>query len=319
MSPRRREGLPAVPARLLVVDRAGEAIARWLGEHGPAGLEVRAVAPDAVTPDDVAFAEAFVGMRPPFCVEGSPVRWVHAAGAGVDAFLADLPSGVLLTRTVGRMGERIGEYCVARVLAVCQRIVPLLEDQRARRWDRVEARTLRGTTALVVGTGAIGTGIARAFVAAGVRVLGVSRGGGAGAPFEEGIPVSRLAGEVARADWIVLAAPATGATRRLLDEEVLSRARGAWLVNVARGSLVDEEAMLAALRDGRLAGAWLDVFETEPLPAESPLWDPPNVHVSPHVAALTHPGETGEAFVECYEDLQAGRRPRWAVDAARGY
>ena len=306
------------------MDRVADRIAAGLRELP--GVEVRARPLGGATEDDAAFAEVLVSMRPEVPIGGSEgVRWVHSSGAGVDALLRahasdGWPEGVVLTRTTGRMGQRIGEYCLARVLAVTQRLRRLDADRADRQWRPVEAETLAGTRAVVVGAGAIGSGIARSLSAAGCVVTGVSRRGVASEPFESVLPVDRFSEALADARWIVLAAPATDATRGLFGSDAIAACRDdAYVVNVGRGSLVDERSLLEAVRAGSLAGAALDVFEQEPLPGESPLWDEPKIAISPHVAALTHPEETVEAFAAALASLRAGERPPDAVDPRAGY
>jgi len=304
--------------RVQLFDRAGRYRDEWRDLYHPMDIF-----------EDAAFADVLVSMRPEIPVgEGSGVAWVHASGAGVDALLAahrdapggGWPEGVVLTRTTGRMGERIGEYCLARILAVTQRLGELEEDRTARRWRPVEAETLAGTRAVVVGTGAIGGAVACALAAAGCVVDGVSRSGRPREPFASVFPAARLADAIRDARWIVLAAPATEATHGLFGRDALAACRGdAYLVNVGRGSLVDEVALLDAVRSGSLRGAALDVFREEPLPPDSPLWDEPRIRISPHVAALTHPGETVEAFAAALASLRAGERPASAADPRAGY
>jgi phosphoglycerate dehydrogenase-like enzyme len=254
------------------------------------------------------------------------VRWVHSIGAGVDAFLPVVPSsrlsvgwpvgwppGVLLTRASEPFGPQMGEYVAARVLAVCQHLRRFFEDQREARWAPVTPRRAAGTRAVVVGTGEVGTGIARALEAIGVEVTGVSRTG------RDAAPVSALPGLLPTADWLVLAAPHTRETHHLVGRELLAHCRGAWLINVARGALVDEAALIEALDEGRLGGAALDVFDEEPLPADSPLWGHAKVIVSPHVAGVTTVEGAVAGFLECLAAVERGERPRWAVDPERGY
>jgi phosphoglycerate dehydrogenase-like enzyme len=222
----------------------------------------------------------------------------------------------------------MGEYVAARVLAVCQHLSRFAEDQRARRWAPHTPRRAAGTRAIVVGTGEVGSGIARALEAIGVEVTGVSRSGGAQAASHPATqpsshpashPVSALPELVGHADWLVLAAPLTRESHHMIGRELLARCRGAWLINVARGGLVDEAALVEALDEGRLSGAALDVFEEEPLPADSPLWAHPEVIISPHVAGVTTVEGAVAGFLECLESLERGETPRWKVDPERGY
>ncbi len=331
---------PAVPPsvrRVLIAHRLAPGIAAGIAAERP-DLELRPKQLQEVTKEDLAWADTLVGFRRPPGL--GKVRWVHSIGAGVDGFLSAVPSsrrsagwpaGVLLTRASEPFGPQMGEYVAARVLAVCQHLATFAADQRARRWAPVTPRPAAGTRAVVVGTGEVGTGIAAALGRLGVEVTGVSRSGGAGQssshpalqpssqPFRFIHAVADLPGLVPHADWIVLAAPLTRETRGMVGKKLLDRCRGAWLINVARGGLVDEPALLEALDEGRLGGAALDVFEKEPLPKRSRLWRHPKVILSPHVAGVTTVEGAVAGFLECLEALERGETPRWAVDPGRGY
>jgi len=213
----------------------------------------------------------------------------------------------------------IGEYCLARALAVSQRLRQFEADQRARRWKPQHPGHIRGTRAVVVGTGAVGRGIARTFLGLDARVDGVSRRGTSRAPFEAVFPIGRFEEAVAGAHWLILACPLTEASFHLLDRARLLACGGAYLINVGRGPLVEESALPEALERGALSGCALDVFEEEPLPPDSPLWAHPAVSISPHVSGLTTIPGAGDGFLACLADVEAGRQPRLAVDADRGY
>jgi phosphoglycerate dehydrogenase-like enzyme len=170
-----------------------------------------------------------------------------------------------------------------------------------------------------VGTGAVGRGIARAFLGAACIVEGVSRAGAPREPFCRVHSIGDFAQAVRGVRWLILACPLTEETYHLLDRNRLSLCAGAFLINVGRGRLVQEELLPLALDQGWLAGAALDVFETEPLPQASPLWARADVMVSPHISGLTTIPGAGDGFLASLEALEAGRRPELAVDPARGY
>jgi phosphoglycerate dehydrogenase-like enzyme len=177
-----------------------------------------------------------------------------------------------------------------------------------------------GTRALLVGTGDIGSAIAASLHALGVHVTGVSRSGTAPHPaFAAVHTVQQLPELVGEADWIVLSIPDTPESRGLVSRDVLARCRGAVLLNAGRGAVVDESALPEALDRGWLRAAALDVFVTEPLPPESPLWRDPRVLVSPHISGLTTIAGAAEGFLECVASLEQGVLPKWTVDRRRGY
>lgn len=308
------------PRRILVAYQSLAGVGPLIASRRP-DLEVRARKAGEIAREDLEWAEVFVGFRRPAVDGWGNVRWVHCVGAGVDAFLRQdpLPDQLLLTRTSEPFGPQIAEYCLSRALLLTQGVLELIEAQRARRWSPRHPQPLRGSRVVIVGTGEVGTAVARAFAGAGCEVYGVSRGGASKVPFRSVAPTSALGTMVEHAQWIVLALPLTAETVCLVDSAVLARCRGAVLINVGRGALVAEEALPHALDQGWLRGAVLDVFTTEPLPADSPLWGRSDVLVSPHVAGLTTEEGAAEGFLECLSELERGQRPRMTVDRSRGY
>jgi phosphoglycerate dehydrogenase-like enzyme len=284
-----------------------------------------------VTDEDLAWADTYVGFkRPPRATALGGVRWVHCTGAGVDAWLAPpgLDPSILLTRTPESFGPAIAEWAVARIFAFQHRLFDLAAAQHEHRWAPRDVPLVAGTRALVVGTGDLGSAIAAKLSALGVAVDGVSRSGtpraapralGNASPFRAMHAVGALADLVADVDWIILALPDTPSTRGLFSASVMSRCRGAVLLNAGRGSVVAEDALPGALAQGWLRGAALDVFAVEPLPPDSPLWDHARVLISPHCAGPTTVAGAVDGFLECLADVEQGRVPRWAVDRTRGY
>jgi phosphoglycerate dehydrogenase-like enzyme len=249
------------------------------------------------------------------------VRWIQCTGAGVDSWMAsELDPSILLTRSPESFGPMIAEWAVSRIFAIQLQVLELAEAQRERRWAPRDVARVAGTRALVVGTGDIGRAIASSLHALGVHVTGVSRSGTAtSAAFSAVHPSSALANLVGDADWIVVAVPDTPASRGLISRDVLSRCQGAVLLNAGRGSVVEEAALPEALDNGWLRAAALDVFATEPLPADSTLWSDPRVMVSPHISGLTTIDGAAHGFLECLEALERGALPTWVVDRTRGY
>jgi phosphoglycerate dehydrogenase-like enzyme len=311
-----------LPIRRVVIGAAAHAaVADALRALRP-DLALRGAPHTALTADDLAWGEAYLGFkRPPLPSLGN-IRWVHCTGAGVDAWLEPepLPTSILLTRTSESFGPMIAEWALARALAEAQRLGTLGAAQGERRWAPVEPAFLRGTTAVVLGTGDVGAHCARLFRALGVHVIGVSRSGRADpVDFAEGWPVEALRDVVPRADWLLAMLPLTPATRGLVSREVLAACRGAMLLNAGRGAVVDEAALPEALDAGWLRAAALDVFAVEPLPPTSPLWAHPRVTISPHCSGPTTVAGAVAGFVECLAALEGGAMPRWVVDRARGY
>jgi glyoxylate/hydroxypyruvate reductase len=311
---------PWHPKRILVSHTLHEGLGEYLLARRP-DLEVRARGQREITAEDVEWAEVYVGFWPPAVGPWRALRWIHCIGAGADAFAfrSGLSGETLLTRTAEDFGPMMGEYCLARALAVTQRLRHLEAEQRARSWKPKHPEQLRGTRALIVGTGAVGRGIARAFLGAGCVVDGLSRSGEPREPFRAVKPADRFAEAVQGARWLVLACPLTEETFHFLDRARLSQCAATYLINVGRGRLVDEPALVEALDRRWLAGCALDVFETEPLPADSPLWARAEVTISPHISGLTTIPGAGDGFLASLVEVEAGRTPGLAVDVARGY
>lgn len=220
------------------------------------------------------------------------LRWVHAASAGVDALLFRelVESDVPLTNARGIFDRPIAEYVLGLILLYAKDFATTLHLQDDRRWRHRDTERIDGTHALVVGTGAIGREIGRLLRAAGLRVTGLSREPRADDPdFGVVHGADALHACLPDADVVVVAAPLTEATRGMFGAAEFRRMRPtARFINIARGPIVQTDALVDALRAGEIAGAALDVFEEEPLPADHPLWSMPQVVVSPHMAGDFH-------------------------------
>jgi len=242
------------------------------------------------------FAAAFAAEK---------LRWMHCFNAGTDhpIFARLLERGVRLTNSPGASAVPIAHSAIAGLLALARRLPRFGAAQREHRWLEPGAVApppdLAEQTLVVVGLGGIGGEIARLGRALGLRVIGVRRSAARdGAPCDELVPPARLREVLPRADWLALACPLTDETRGWIDSAALALLPdGAHVINVARGEIVDEQALGAELRSGRIAGAYLDVFEVEPLPADSPLWALPNVIMTPHAAALSAGNQARQAEV----------------------
>ncbi|GGW52038.1 D-2-hydroxyacid dehydrogenase [Streptomyces griseoloalbus] len=250
---------------------------------------------------------------------GPRPRWVHTASAGVDHLLCPelAASDTVVTNARGVFDGPIAEYVAALVLAFAKDLPRTLTFQRERTWRHRESRRLAGTRACVVGSGPIGRAIAGTLEALGVTAALVGRAPRDGVHGPEDL--DRL---LARADWVIAAAPLTESTRGMFDARRFGVMQpSAYFVNVGRGQLVVEEALAEAVRRRWIAGAALDVFETEPLPPDSPLWRLPGLVVSPHMSGDTvgWRDELRAQFVELFELWAAGRPLVNVVDKQRGY
>ncbi len=275
----------------------------WLMEQQLAA--VKALVPDAaivVTRDRTEMeavlddVEIAAGLIPPEIIVNAPnLRWFQQFGAGAD-WLLEYPEAVeqpfVLTNASGIHGIPISEHIFALLLTFGRRLHDVLYAQQRHEWSTPPGETLfelEDKTMLLIGVGAIGERTARLAQAFGMRVLGIRRD-----PSEAVPDVDAMHGPedldvlLPEADVVVVTVPLTSETRNMIDADALHRMKStAYLINIGRGGVVDEESLLQALRNGDIAGAGLDVFETEPLPEDSPFWDRDNVLITPHYAGST--------------------------------
>ena len=278
---------------------------------------------------DIAFA-AFVDRD----IVGSlsRLRWVQVPAAGVGHVLSDelVASPIIVTSARGVRARPIAEYVLAVALALARQLHAAFRHQVAHRWalDELEAsgtiRTLNGRRMAIVGLGAIGREVARVATAFGLRVSAIRKHADLGASegVEEVLPPAALAELLAKSDVIVLTAALTAETRHLVDRASLAHVRrGALLINVGRGQLIDDAAVIEALGDGRLGGAALDVFTREPLDPGSPYWDLPNVIVTPHISGAMEDYWTPlvALFAENLRRFESGLALVNVVDKRAGY
>jgi phosphoglycerate dehydrogenase-like enzyme len=257
------------------------------------------------------------------------LRWVHtmAAGGGGQVKAANLSEAelerVLFTTSAGVHGGPLAEFAVFGVLAGAKDLPRLLTLQSRREWpERWTMKQVAEQTVLVVGLGGIGLETARLLKGFGATVLGVKRTAEPVPNVDEVHPTAALPDLVARADAIVVTLPGTAATTGLIDADLLRAAKpGVVVVNVGRGTVIDEPALADALRSGQVSSAYLDVFATEPLPDDSPLWGLPNVVVSPHTAALNDAEDRriAELFADNLRRYLDGRPLRNVMDTKDFY
>ncbi len=250
------------------------------------------------------------------------IGWVHTIGTGVDNFPFEILAEQTLTCSRGGSGLPIGEWVFAQMLAFAKAMPEVFVSDEPETWG-IDGRigSLRGATVVIVGVGGIGTEVARLSLALDMTVIGVRRRGRLG-PFDEMAVVNDLSEVIGDADHLILAAPATAETRHLIDSPMLEQVKpGLHLVNIARGALVDQDALRVALDDGRVARASLDVTDPEPLPARHWLYEHPRVRLTPHTSWMG-PGALSAmmALLRTNYDLyRAGQPLEGIVDVEVGY
>ena len=253
------------------------------------------------------------------------LRWIHWCGAGVDALLFEelVASDVVVTNARGIFDEPMAEYALGLILAMAKGFVRSWRAQAEHRWDYRQAERIAERRALVVGAGSIGRAIARTLASAGLEVALMGRSERDNDPeFGHIYGIGSLNDELGCADYVVLITPLTSATRGLFGaEQFAAMPKHARFINLGRGALVDEAALLDALQRSDIAGAALDVFQTEPLPGDSPLWDAPNLMVSPHMSGDFHDHHRvmSEQFLRNFDAFEAQQPLQNVVNKQLGF
>ncbi|MEU8481763.1 NAD(P)-dependent oxidoreductase [Streptomyces sp. NPDC048641] len=276
---------------------------------------------DASSAPDPGQPVIHVGPVLPESLRGGRLRWFHSTNAGIDALLASgtWPEGALLTRTVGRMGERIAQYVLAWILAECQTVPSFLEQQRRAEWRRVPSELAAGQLALVYGAGRIGERVAAYLRGCGIRTLNVARTARTLPDGGEVVTAETADAQLGRARWVVSALPLTAGTENYFGAERFAALRGATFLNTGRGAAVDLAALAAALDEGTVRAAVLDVLREEPAASDDVVWRLPRTVITSHSAGITAPDDVCADFALCWDELRAGRTPVLAVDPGRGY
>ncbi len=262
--------------------------------------------------------------RPDFALQilysEPPLQWLQSSWAGVTPLINHAYKDYQLTGVKDVFGEQMGEYVLAYILAHELRIHERRLAQLDRQWHQSSSSRVAGKTLGVMGTGSIGAYVANMAKQLNLRVLGFNSTGKPVEPFERVYDGESLETFLSQCDYLVGILPDVSATTDLINRETLSVMKeSALIINVGRGNLIDEEALAEALGEREVAGAVLDVFKCEPLPAESPLWDAPNCTITAHVAAVSNPQDIARLFLENYERFVAGESLLRKIDFDQGY
>jgi D-2-hydroxyacid dehydrogenase (NADP+) len=284
--------------------------------------------------EELPDADIFVGysLRAEQLKHAKKMKWIHSTATGVAQLMYPelRDSGIMATNPSGVFSVPMAEHAMGLLLALARNFPDSVRAQDLAKWSQQEIwdkpqhlTELNGKVLLIVGYGSIGREVAKRARAFDMRVWGVTRSGeGERACVEKIFAVARLHEALPDADYVLLCAPETAETKHLIGAaEITKMKRGARLINVARGSLLDEGALLAALESGALGGAALDVAQTEPLPAENPLWKAPNLFITPHTSGVSDRlwDRQTTILVELLERWFDGRELFNRVDFSRGY
>lgn len=311
--------------KLLIYHRRAEELRGLIAEK-TGGLQVAAGFDEATLERHLGDADALIAFK--FPVEAldraRQLRWIQLTSAGAEQLLpvrARLDK-VVVTNTRGIHVDLMADYALATMVMLNMHFPRFFADQQARRWEQRLSVPLAGQTLGVIGAGAIGSEIVRRGAAFGMHVLAVKRTRGPVEGAAEVVGTDALHDVLGRSDFVVLVVPQTPETRGMIGEAALRAMKPtAYLINIARANVVDEPALVHALRKQWIAGAALDVFEEEPLPADSPLWALPNALLTPHVAGepADYARRVADVFVDNLTRLRRGQPFRNVVDFERGY
>lgn len=274
--------------------------------------------------ETVPGAEIIVG-QPPEDLSG--VKLLQSTNAGVEKLLSVIPEGVIITNVTGAFGEVISEYIIGGVLALSRNLFQYREQQRRHIWQDIpQGNLLYGKNALILGCGDIGTSTAEKLRAFGMNVTGIRRSPAPTHCFDRVLGMDMLEELLPETNLLICCLPHTPETVGLLSEKQIALLkRGAVIANVGRGSLIDEIALITALKSGKLSGAVLDVFALEPLPESSPLWDMENVLITPHISgpSFGHFPEVERRIAEiCADNISryiSGKQLVNVIDRSKGY
>ena len=307
--------------RLLVIAKPGFAPLELLQREAPdveltVGNDAPSLRRAARKADAVLLAPRQGSVLVELWRELKNVRWIHTLAAGVESLPFDLlrTSDVVVTNSRGLYADALGEFALAAMLWFAKDLRRLARNQDERLWEPYEVERLEGKTIGIIGYGGIGQAVGRRATALGMHVLAVRR--------RQELGESTIEEVLAKSDYVVMCAPLTPRTYRLLSRERIALMKpSAVLINIGRGRTIDEEALVDALRAGRLRGAALDVFESEPLPPSHPLWALDNVLISPHTADHTADAHLRAMsfFIDNLRRFRAGESLENVVDKMEGY
>ena len=279
--------------KVLVIDQNAAIYRDRLQAEFPA-LQIVADRDGKKLPQDLSDIEVFIsfamGLPQDFYRRASGLKWLQCLATGVDHVLRqpDLGPAVVLTSGRGVHGAPMRETVLYLMQGISRNVARLVEDNKAHIWERRFYSLLYGRTAVVVGIGVVGIAIGQLLKAFGMRVIGVTRTPRQAEGFDDMLPMAQLNAAAARADFLINVLPATAENARVFGRELFAAMKpSAYYINAGRGQTTDEAALVEALQGRRIAGAGLDVFQTEPLPAGSPLWELPNVFITPHLGGYT--------------------------------
>ncbi len=251
----------------------------------------------------------------------SHISWIHSFGAGADTFLkrGDLSKNIIISRTAGRLGEKIAEYCLCHILAGKQNLYELYYQQKSRVWRQIIPKRLEKTKVVILGTGNMGGEVARLLSRFDIEVIGVNTDGRDIPNFNKIYPIKKFFADPPKIDVLICTLPYTRQNNNLLTEKIFSNFKNIHFINVGRSELVEGGTIIDSINKGYISRATLDVFSTEPLAASSELWENARVYITPHQAAITDAEDVTESFEKVFKTIISNKRNELFVDLSKGY
>jgi len=307
----------------LIIDAAANEFADEIARLADSPLPVKACTSAEQALDEYANQTILFGnpdMIAAVLPEMPGVDWVQSSWAGVTPLMGIDRRDYILTGVKGVFGPQMSEYVMGYLLAHELKVLERMKQQREHNWFKDVSGALREKRLGIMGTGSIGRHIAQTATVFGIKVTGLNRSGTASPVFEDVLPVGRLHDFLKETDYLVSTLPQTDDTDDLLDGVALAKLPAhAYFINIGRSNIVNDEALIDALRNGKLAGAALDVFDEEPIPPNSPLWDTPNLSITAHIAAISHPSLIVPIFVDNYRRYMQKQPLKYTIDFDAGY
>ncbi len=310
--------------KLLIIDNQANIYFEKLNGHQPLKLEIFVATSPEEAEKHLPEIDLILGrpdMVATILPKAKKLAWVQSTFAGVDALCQPhLRQDYRLTGVKGIFGPLMSEYVMAYVLAFERKLFEIKHHQSNQVWKESSYRALTGLTIGIAGLGSIGSHVAKTASQFGMNVIGLKQGSGKVEHVNEVFTIDSIDSFLSVLDYLVLVLPDTQETRKLMNRERFTKMKpDSVVMNVGRGTTIDQDDLIWALQSKTIKGAVLDVFEEEPLPQSNPLWKFPNVHITPHIAATSFPHQIVEIFIENLHNFETNQPLKYLIDFQKGY
>lgn len=304
--------------KILTTGRLGEEFYNSL-KSNELDLEVRYM--DAISQLDIDWADCLASFPIKENVKLSNLKWIHTFGAGVEPYIqrTDLHKDLILTRTTGKLGHRMGEFCLCHLLIFLQNTISVYNNQHNNLWSQIFPESLKDIKVITLGTGEMAKGISSVLKKNGVHITGVNTSGDTSEYFDNCVSLNQIHSISSSINCVINTLPLNENTNQLLDLDFFKKFNNSLFINVGREKSVIIEDLLQAIELSHISFAVLDVFEQEPLPKDSDLWNHPQLFISPHQAAITDQKDLIDCFTSVLEAIKSGTKNSLFVDIKKGY